>query len=158
MQLAEEIGDPPGTLVLLSNSGRCGSTLLTQLFEGMPNTLAISEPEVLMPFAHDALFDDVPRERRLVLIRSCIRLLCKSARIDKNGVPPTVLIKPKAHGIAIAKELSELYPEMKHLYMYRHPGYNFFKELILQNNLDCRLVATLKANFKNLSLWTFNKQ
>ena len=122
VQLAEEIGDPPGTLVLLSNSGRCGSTLLTQLFEGMPNTLAISEPEVLMPFAHDALFDDVPRERRLVLIRSCIRLLCKSARIDKNGVPPTVLIKPKAHGIAIAKELSELYPEMKHLYMYRHPG------------------------------------
>jgi hypothetical protein len=42
-------------------------------------------------------------------------------RIDANGVPPTVLIKPKAHGIAIAKELAELYPNMKHLYMYRHP-------------------------------------
>lgn len=32
-----------------------------------------------------------------------------------------MLIKPKAHGIAIAKDLSEIYPEMKHLYMYRHP-------------------------------------
>ncbi len=30
-------------------------------------------------------------------------------------------IKPKAHGIAVAKELSELYPDMKHLYMYRDP-------------------------------------
>jgi hypothetical protein len=69
VRLAEEVGDPQGTLVLLSNSGRCGSTLLTQLFENMPNTTAISEPEVLMPFAHDALFKDVPRERRLVLIR-----------------------------------------------------------------------------------------
>jgi hypothetical protein len=48
IRLAEEVGDPPGKLVLLSNSGRCGSTLLTQLFEGMPNTLAISEPEVLV--------------------------------------------------------------------------------------------------------------
>ena len=121
IRLAEEVGDPPGKLILLSNSGRCGSTLLTQLFEGMPNALAISEPEVLMPFAHDALFADLPRERRLVLIRSSIRLLCKSARIDANGVPPTVLIKPKAHGIAIAKELAELYPDMKHMYMYRHP-------------------------------------
>jgi hypothetical protein len=41
--------------------------------------------------------------------------------VDADGVPPTVLIKPKAHGISIAKELSELYPDMKHLYMYRHP-------------------------------------
>lgn len=34
-------------LILLSNTGRCGSTLLTQLFEDMvPGTVAISEPEV----------------------------------------------------------------------------------------------------------------
>ena len=45
--------DSSMNVILLSNTGRCGSTLLTQLFESLPATVAISEPECLMPFAVD---------------------------------------------------------------------------------------------------------
>lgn len=129
-QLGEQIGDPPPTtkFVLLSNTGRCGSTLLTQLFEEMPNTTAISEPEVLMEFSHNKTFDEFPTAQRYLLLKSCIRLLFKltSQQTKKTEKPndriDCFLIKPKAHGISVSEELANLYPNMKHLYMYRHPA------------------------------------
>ena len=128
VRLGEQVGDFPlrAKFVLLSNTGRCGSTLLTQLFEEMPNAVAISEPEVLMEFSHEKTFDNFPRNQRCVLLQSCIRLLFKSARQSEKGKESSeienFLIKPKAHGISIAKDLCYLYPNMKHLYMYRHPA------------------------------------
>ena len=68
LRLAEEIGDPKGKLVILSNTGRCGSTLLTQLFEELPSTVAISEPEVLMAFTHESKFDsETPKRKQEIL-------------------------------------------------------------------------------------------
>jgi hypothetical protein len=32
------------------------------------------------------------------------------------------VIKPKAHAIGLTKELAELYPHMRHLFLYRHPA------------------------------------
>jgi hypothetical protein len=69
LRLADEVGDPVGKMVILSNTGRCGSTLLTQLFEELPNTVAISEPEVLMAFTHESTFDDETPTRRSELLQ-----------------------------------------------------------------------------------------
>ena len=69
LQLAEEVGDPKGKLVILSNTGRCGSTLLTKLFEELPNTVSISEPEVLMAFRHEPTFDDETPQRKTQLLQ-----------------------------------------------------------------------------------------
>ena len=68
LRLADQVGDPKGKLVILSNTGRCGSTLLTQLFEALPHTVAISEPEVLLAFTHESTFDDeTPHRRQQIL-------------------------------------------------------------------------------------------
>ena len=41
-------GKPLGPkIVLLSSTGRCGSTLLTQMFEAIPGTITISEPSFM---------------------------------------------------------------------------------------------------------------
>ena len=92
----------------------------------MPNTVAISEPEVLMEFSHEKTFDHFPKTQRDLLLRACIRLLFKSASQSKGNKKPNeidcLVIKPKAHGIFIAQDLNYLYPKMKHLYMYRHPA------------------------------------
>ena len=127
--LAEKLEDPPQEtkFILLSNTGRCGSTLLTQLYEEMSNTVAISEPEVLMEFSHSSTFDGYPKAQRDLLLRSCIRLLFKSANQSvqnkrSNKVIDCFLIKPKAHGILVAQELNGIYPNIKHLWMYRHPA------------------------------------
>lgn len=69
LKLADQVGDPKAKLVILSNTGRCGSTLLTQLFEELPHTVAISEPEVLMAFTHEETFDDESPQRKLELLK-----------------------------------------------------------------------------------------
>ena len=69
LQLAEKVGDPMGKLVILSNTGRCGSTMLSQLFEELPNTVAISEPEILMAFRHEPTFDDETPQRKAQLLQ-----------------------------------------------------------------------------------------
>ena len=126
VRLGQEAEDLPtkSKFVLLSNVGRCGSTLLTQLFEEMPNSVAISEPEVLMEFSHEKTFDHLTDQQRCILLQTCIRFLFLSAKESKEDseVIENFLIKPKAHGVSIAKDLCRLYPNMKHLYMYRHPA------------------------------------
>ncbi len=119
LKLADDIGDPKAKLVILSNTGRCGSTLLTQLFEDLPNTVAISEPEVLMAFTHESTFDDEPYHRRAQLLQACIRLLCKNHRSEETKC---ICIKPKAHAIGLTKEIYDLYPDSSHLFLYRHPA------------------------------------
>ena len=69
LQLADQIGDPKAKLVILSNTGRCGSTLLTQLFEELPKTISISEPEAFMAFTHESTFDDEHPERRAQILQ-----------------------------------------------------------------------------------------
>ena len=137
VRLMRELRDPedPLNIVLLSNTGRCGSTLLTQLFEKLPATAAISEPEALMPFAADRLLftqdfdehrhldpeDEIPDgEKRREYLRAVIEALCASIRKQKPGVRH-ICIKPKAHSIGISHELVSLFPGMRHLYLFRHP-------------------------------------
>ena len=126
IRLGERIEDLPTTcnFVLLSNVGRCGSTLLTQLFEDTPRSVAISEPEVLMEFSHEKTFDPLTDQQRFILLQTCIRFLFIAAKESKQYSKDieNFLIKPKAHGISIARDLCRLYPTMKHLYMYRHPA------------------------------------
>ena len=69
LKLSDQIGDPKAKLVILSNTGRCGSTLLTQLFEDLPHTVAISEPEAFMAFTHECEFDDEVPERRAQILK-----------------------------------------------------------------------------------------
>ena len=126
VRLGEHIEDLPSkrNFVLLSNVGRCGSTLLTQLFEDTPNSVAISEPEVLMEFSHEKTFDNLTDQQRHILLQTCIRFLLNAAKDSKEDSKEieNFLIKPKAHGISIGNDLCQLYPNMKHLYMYRHPA------------------------------------
>ncbi|TRY75435.1 hypothetical protein TCAL_09502 [Tigriopus californicus] len=118
--------------VLLSNTGRCGSTLLTQLFEDkVKNAVAISEPDFVMAMVTN--HENINYAFRQKLIRGCVFALTASAiRRFKHDNPKNqhynVLIKPKAHGIALTPELAQAFPSMKHLYLYRHP-IEYYKSL-----------------------------
>ena len=43
--LAETIGDPKVQVILISTACRCGGTMLTHVFESVPRTLAINQPD-----------------------------------------------------------------------------------------------------------------
>ncbi|KAL8604406.1 hypothetical protein ACOMHN_042236 [Nucella lapillus] len=76
-ELAEECTVP---VTWVSNVGRCGSTLLCQIMEGVPGTLCISEPEVtfnIQLMSHSHLI--TPDQRRSML-RSAIIILTYHAK------------------------------------------------------------------------------
>lgn len=118
--------------VLLSNTGRCGSTLLTQLFEDkVKNAVAVSEPDFVMAMVTN--HDDMNPALRQKMIKGCIFALTASAiRRFRHENPKSqhynVLIKPKAHGIALTHEIAQAFPKMKHLYLYRNPT-EYYKSL-----------------------------
>ena len=43
--LAETIGDPKVQVIWISTTCRCGGTLLTQVFESVPATLSVHQPD-----------------------------------------------------------------------------------------------------------------
>ena len=45
--LADRLGDPKGKLIFVSNCARCGSTLLTQMFEATERFVAFGEPNCI---------------------------------------------------------------------------------------------------------------
>ena len=45
MCLAANTGDPSVPAIWMSNTGRCGGTMLTQVFESVPGLLVIHEPD-----------------------------------------------------------------------------------------------------------------
>ena len=46
-RLADSVGDPRGRIIFLSSTSRCGSTLLSQVFEETDRVLSFSEPDAL---------------------------------------------------------------------------------------------------------------
>ena len=111
-KLADEIGDPDGQMVFVTNTGRCGSTLLCQVFEEA-GCVAYSEPESLNTLA--ALQGTLPQQQLDVLARDCIRMQCKTRSSTVRGhvmklTPPT---------ISAVSMLSRLFPGAKQLFMYR---------------------------------------
>ena len=47
VRLADCVEELEPKIVLLSNMGRCGSTLLTQMFEAVPGIVTMSEPSFM---------------------------------------------------------------------------------------------------------------
>ena len=50
-QIAKEISIPKIPIIHLANHGRCGSTLITKMFEAMPSSLSMNEPNAYTDLA-----------------------------------------------------------------------------------------------------------
>lgn len=94
-KLAEEVGDPKGELIFVTNTARCGSTLINQIFEETEVCIGFSEPDALNAIA--TYKDKLPQEELDMLIRNCIRMQCKpfrNRRIDAFILKPTAPTAP----------------------------------------------------------------
>jgi hypothetical protein len=113
-KLADEIGDPKAEVTFLANTGRCGSTILSQMFEACPGVLSLSEPDAFTNF--DVLKREIPEEEYKSLLRSSVRLLCKPQ--TKTNIN-YVLIKTRSESVRHVPAISELFPSINILFMYR---------------------------------------
>ncbi|XP_064628841.1 uncharacterized protein LOC135488245 [Lineus longissimus] len=113
-KLADEVGDPAAEVTFLANTGRCGSTILSQMFEACPGVLSLSEPDAFTNF--DVLKLELPEDEYKSLLRSSVRLLCKPQA--KTNIK-YVLIKTRSESVRHVPAISELFPSINLLFMYR---------------------------------------
>ena len=143
-RLAREIGDPKYEVALLSNTGRCGSTLVTQCFETLPGARTISEPLALLDAVHLFNAGITSLNEHRSLLQSILRVQCKKVNkklINRMTIKPISKCTQLVHSISITCRF------VRHVFMYRHPeqyvlsfaslyqtnpefGNNFFAKLI----------------------------
>ena len=115
-RLAGEIGDPSCHVILLSNTGRCGSTIVGQIIESVPGTLLMSEPDVLTNLAYMRVARVLTKDEQDKLLSSVIRVICK--RHDPNTV--RICIKPRFAAMIQMESVFRLFPDMKQMFLYRN--------------------------------------
>ena len=105
---ANQSGVPDITIIW--NPGRCGSTLLSQMMEPMPNLVMMSEPDFLTMDFGKREYDrkseiNIKQDPSLPgkLLLSCIRIQCK--QMDSKSV----VIKPRSMAVTNLKYLAGTY-------------------------------------------------
>lgn len=97
-------------IIYLPNHGRCGSTIVTQVFERTGLTLTLDEPGVLGQVCNE------PELMTTELVGAVFKALAK----PMVRQPKAVVIKPTSWSINLVPIISNALPKVKHLYIYRN--------------------------------------
>jgi hypothetical protein len=115
-KLAEKIGDPKGQIVFISNTARCGSTLLTQIFEETKRSVAFSEPDCMN--ALSVVEGKVSKEEYDRIILNSVRVMCKPCKFVPDCL--CYVIKLTSPTMLYTPYLMEKFPNSKTVFMYRN--------------------------------------
>ena len=114
--LADKIGDPRVPVIWVSNIGRCGSTLLGQVFERVPGTCVLSEPDATLNICELRSKNQISEKEYEDLLRSTIRIICKQDTNIKRFV-----VKTRSTCASLLLVLSKIYPNhVQQIFMYRN--------------------------------------
>lgn len=112
-QLAGKLPDPASKVIFANNTGRCGSTLVTQAFELTGKALAMNEPDSLNALTR--LRRKVSDEEIDRIVVNTIKALCKPISRDINAY----VLKAISVTMIGTPILARLYPHAKHIFIYR---------------------------------------
>ncbi|KAK3741520.1 hypothetical protein RRG08_018137 [Elysia crispata] len=125
-RLSATLGDPATNVAWITNSGRCGSTLLIQMLETIPGMRCLSEPDVTTNVALLSRSGQISAAETESLTRAVVRYLCRAA----PGVTH-VAVKVRYTCVTEVRLVQKLFPAFRHVYIYRDLGnvmtsfYNF---------------------------------
>ena len=111
---AKKIGDPTMPVIWTSHIGRCGSTLLGQLFEKIPGTQLFAEPDAPTNIDYMEKMKEISEYERVELIRSTVRFLCKPHPGTKR-----VVIKTRHICAPLMMDITKLFPTIKQIFLYQ---------------------------------------
>lgn len=106
IQLADCVPKIRPNVILFSNMGRCGSTLLTQMIEAVPGTVTISEPSFMTGFVTSNWDSGLGQEvsvTRPEMLAAAMKLQCKS--FNAPGVE-AVVIKTASMMVSLAGDIA----------------------------------------------------
>ncbi len=117
-QLAKSIENSIQQLVLIYYVGRCGSTLLSKIFNQVDTVVSLSEPgifcdQIIALREPNGSLDDELAE----ILRSCILLQCKPTTTIN---PSPYVLKHSAFSIQIGDLIYKLFPDAKVIFLYRN--------------------------------------
>jgi hypothetical protein len=116
-RLSAQLPDPKKPLVIMGNTGRCGSTLLTQIFESTNRIISYSEPYPLNDLA-SLYSQNGPTQEVLQLTRTLIRIYTRPLKSMPDAAG--YLLKPSGPSFVCAEVISKIYPETtRTIYLYR---------------------------------------
>lgn len=107
-------------LLMVYNTSRCGSTLLSKCLDQISNTRSISEPDIMTSLTHIASEAHGTRDTDIIaLARSSAKLLCYLRR-RRYPDCETVCIKFRFQMVYIADLLQQAVPDAKAIFLYRN--------------------------------------
>jgi hypothetical protein len=114
IQLGKSVTIDDSRLISIYSTGRCGSTLASQIFAQIPGAINISEPYVLSQLVIARNTKAASEDELVALLEAAICLLCKTA------AETAWVVKGQSFVIELGDWLHEIYPHTKNLFLYRH--------------------------------------
>ena len=114
MKLGEKVGKPKAQIIFIFMTSRCGSSLVTQVFEETGLCITYSEPDAIGSISH--LKGVVSDKERIQMATCCINLLCKPIQNRKIKSYVLKLTKPK---LTEMPKIIELFLDVCILFIYR---------------------------------------
>ena len=160
MNLADKIGNPKVPVIWVSNTGRCGGTMLCQIFESVPGTLVISEPNTPLNVVHLRRCNRISGTVYDSMLKSTIRVFCK----PHPGIE-RICIKPRPVCTTIMMDISKLCPGVRQIFIYRNSQdtvrswLSFMRNdayyVVMRTCVDVVWLSNLCPYFRNVLQWNF---
>ncbi len=117
LKLANMVRQPNKRLILIHSVGRCGSTLLSTVFNNLPDVLSLSEPEAFTEIVKRREPDGSNEAEMAQLLDAVIQVQC---RPTKQISPAMYAIKFRSFSTVMIDLLHQVAPESKHIFLYRN--------------------------------------
>ena len=117
LKLANMVRQPEKKLILIHSVGRCGSTLLSTVFNNLPNVLSLSEPEAFTEIVKRREADGSNEEEMARLLDAVIQVQCRPTSQMK---PEMYAIKFRSFSTVMIDLLHRVAPQSKHIFLYRN--------------------------------------
>ena len=115
VSLAEKIGAPTDSVIWMSNTGRCGGTMLCQILETVPEILVMNEPDPPSNAFHLHANNRINVSDYETILKSMIRIMCKP-----HPGKTRIIIKPRPLGTFMMTDICKLCPDLRFVFIYRN--------------------------------------
>ena len=113
--LAEKLGHPSVPVIWISQTGRCGSTLLCQVLEKVPGTLVMSEPDAPIQINILQYAKSTSEQELKDIFKSTVRVLCKPYPGAER-----ICIKTRGACVGMMNDISKEFPDFRQIFIYRN--------------------------------------
>ena len=128
-------------LITIYSVSRCGSTLLSKVFNQLDTVLSLSEPDVFSQIVGLRNGDRSNDEEIMQLLKACICLLAKQTEPQKF----CCAIKLRGIGIGLGELIARSFPDAKSIFLYRNAE-DVIKSSIQSFDAFSKLLPTIGEN------------